>query len=114
MQLNSKVYDVLKQVVQVYIPGLAALYFGLASIWHFGYAEQVTGSAAVVATFLGLALKISSKAYEASGDKYAGTIHLVDSDEGSAIHLTSVDPVALTSNSEVTFKVVNAPPGVAA
>ena len=72
MNLSNNVYDKLKFVVQVLIPGLAALYVGLAQVWteasFFDYSTQVSATAVVIATFLGLFLTASSKQYEGAGD----------------------------------------------
>ncbi len=72
MNLTNNLYDKLKFVVQVLIPGIAALYVGLAQVWtdvsFFDYATQVSATAVVIATFLGLFLTASSRQYEGAGD----------------------------------------------
>lgn len=67
MNLNNKVYDVLKWVAQIVLPALGAAYFGLASIWGFPYGEQVVGTITVIDTFLGALLGISSVKYKGDG-----------------------------------------------
>lgn len=62
--MNNKVYDVLKYVAQIVLPALGTLYFALAGIWNFPYAEQVVGTISAVDTFLGVILKISSNNYK--------------------------------------------------
>lgn len=69
MQLSNKVYDKLKWVVQIVLPAIGALYAGLAIIWGkdaFPNSTEVVGSIALLATFLGSVLGISSKAYNAA------------------------------------------------
>ena len=61
--MSNKTYDTLKWIAQILIPALSALYFGLASIWGFPYGEQVVGTMAVIDTFLGVILGISSANY---------------------------------------------------
>jgi hypothetical protein len=61
--LKGAVYDVLKWIALVLLPGLAALYFGLGQIWNFPAVEQVVGSITVLDTFLGLLLGRSSRNY---------------------------------------------------
>lgn len=68
MNLTNALYDKLKFLVQVILPGLGALYFGLAKIWDLPAAEAVVGTVALVATFLGLFLTASAKQYEGAGD----------------------------------------------
>lgn len=63
MKLNDKVYDVLKDIAQVWIPALATLYFALAQIWGFPYGEEVVATLTAVDAFLGAVLKINSIAY---------------------------------------------------
>lgn len=63
--MSNKTYDVLKFICQIVLPAVGSLYFGLASIWGnvFPYSEQVVGTIAVVDTFLGAVLGISSAEY---------------------------------------------------
>ena len=61
--MNEKVYKILKQVAQMYLPALGTLYFALAGIWNLPYAEQVVGTITAVDTFLGVILGISSSSY---------------------------------------------------
>ncbi len=50
--LTNVVYDVIKKFVQLIIPGLSSLYFGLSSFWEFRNVEQVIGMMAFIAFFL--------------------------------------------------------------
>ena len=63
MILPNKVYDILKWITLIGLPATGSLYYGLSGIWGFPYAEQVVGTLAVVATFLGVILGISSANY---------------------------------------------------
>ena len=65
---DNKTYDVLKWIAQILLPALGALYFGLAQIWGFPYGEQIVGSVAVVDTFLGVILGISTANYNKQMD----------------------------------------------
>lgn len=67
MKLSNKAYDVLKWITIIVLPAISALYFGLAQIWGFPYAEQVVGTIAVICTFLGTLLGISSANYKREG-----------------------------------------------
>ena len=62
--MNSKVYDALKWVAQILLPALGTLYFALAGIWNFPYAEAVVGTITAVDTFLGVLLGISAAQYK--------------------------------------------------
>lgn len=61
--MPNKLYDVLKWIALIFLPALAALYFGLAGIWNFPYGEEVVGTITVIDTFLGALLGISNKIY---------------------------------------------------
>lgn len=63
MKLNNKVYDVTKWIVMIVLPAVSALYWGLSGIWGWPYAEEVVGTIAVVTTFLGALLGISTAQY---------------------------------------------------
>jgi hypothetical protein len=56
-------YDVLKSIAMVCLPAVATLYFALAGIWGFPYAEEIVGTITAVDTFLGVLLGISSAKY---------------------------------------------------
>lgn len=61
--MNNKVYDVLKWIAQIFLPALGTLYFALAGIWDFPYAEAIVGTITAVDTFLGIILGISTIQY---------------------------------------------------
>lgn len=63
MKLSNKVYDILKWIAMIFIPAVSALYFGLSQIWGFPYGEEIVGTLAVIDTFLGALLGISSSKY---------------------------------------------------
>lgn len=61
--MSNKIYDVLKWIAQLLLPALGTLYFALASIWNFPYAEEVVGTITAVDAFLGVLLGISTINY---------------------------------------------------
>ena len=63
MQMDDKIYDILKWIAQYLLPALGTLYFALAGIWRLPYAEQVVGSITAIDTFLGVILGISNSQY---------------------------------------------------
>lgn len=63
MKLSNRWYDALKWIALVVLPALSALYLGLSGIWGFPYGEQVSGTIALIDTFLGALLGISSANY---------------------------------------------------
>lgn len=61
--MNNKTYDILKWIAQICLPALGTLYFALAGIWNFPYAEAIVGTITAVDTFLGIILGISTVQY---------------------------------------------------
>jgi len=64
----SRHYDFLKALAQLWIPGLATLYFTLAEIWHLPYGPEVVGTLTAIDTFLGVILRISTGKYVPPSD----------------------------------------------
>ena len=69
MRMSDKVYDVLKWIAQYLLPASATLYFALANIWGFPYAEQVVGTISAIDTFIGVMLGISTMQYNKDNDE---------------------------------------------
>ena len=61
--MSNRMYDILKYICQIVIPAIGTLYFALAQIWGFPYAEQVVGTLTAIDTFMGVLLGISSARY---------------------------------------------------
>lgn len=68
VNLTDSVYDKLKTATTQWIPAAGSAYFGLSQIWGWPAGEEVVGSLAIVATFLGVLLGISSKNYQETTD----------------------------------------------
>ena len=64
MRMSNKVYDVLKWIALILLPALGTLYFALAQIWNFPYAEEIVGTITAVDAFLGAILQISTNQYK--------------------------------------------------
>lgn len=64
MKLSNKMYDVLKWVVIIVLPAIAALYSGLAGIWGWPYAEEVVSTISCITVFLGAVLGFSTLQYK--------------------------------------------------
>lgn len=67
MKFSNKVYDVLKWIAQIFLPALGTLYFALAGIWGFPYAEPIIGTLTAIDVFLGVLLGISTASYNREG-----------------------------------------------
>lgn len=107
VMLSDSAYANGKKLVQVYIPALSALYFGLGNIWGFPAIEQVVGSLAVIATFIGVVLGLSSKNYDDSGAAYDGKMKVLTSETGAKLYSLEIDgdPSELQNKKLVSFLV---------
>ena len=61
--MSNKTYDVLKWIAMVVLPAIGTLYFSLAGIWGWPYAEEIVGTVTAIDTALGVLLGISSVQY---------------------------------------------------
>lgn len=104
---TKEFYDFGKKVVQVYLPALSTLYFSLGNIWGFPHVPEVVGSCAIVATFFGVCLGLSSKSFDASGAGYFGEITTHESPKGKKLYSLDIkgDPEEIDNRDSVTFKV---------
>jgi hypothetical protein len=105
--LSDGSYGLGKKLVQVYIPATSALYFGLGSIWGLPAVEQVVGTLAVIATFLGVCLGLSSKQYDVSEAAYDGKVVVETNDAGKKTFSLELEgaPSDLEQKNSVSFKV---------
>jgi hypothetical protein len=102
-------YDVLKQVAQIWLPGLGTLYFTLANLWHLPNPDEVVGTIVAIDAFLGLGLHINTQAYNQSDRKYDGSLNLEEGPEGSQLRMNQVDINGLFTKDSVTFKINKVP-----
>jgi hypothetical protein len=105
--MNDKTYGFLKNLVQLFLPAFSTLYLSLAGLWHLPYAQQVVGTAAALATFLGVLLRISTKAYNANEANYDGSMVVTTNEEGVQVYSLELngDPADMAGKSVVSFKV---------
>lgn len=71
MTLSNKAYDILKFMCTIFLPACASLYFGMSELWAdvfvLPYPTEVVGTIALICTFIGTILKISSDNYMGDG-----------------------------------------------
>ena len=64
MVFSNKVYDILKRIITVVVPGFIALLTALAGYWQWNIPlNAIVGTISAVATFIGICLGISTKQY---------------------------------------------------
>lgn len=109
---GDALYGKVKALALVIIPALSTLYFTLGSIWNFPSVTQVVGTLAAVDTFLGVLLGLSTRAYNASEAKYAGTMIVQSKENGGKLFTLELngDPDELDQKKEVIFKVGTSSP----
>lgn len=105
--LSNKTYDVAKKLVQVILPAVGALYFGLGQIWGLPRIEDVVGSISVIATFLGVCLGISHSNYKNGDSRFDGSIVVEETKEGRKLFALELrgDPDEIEKQGSLTFKV---------
>lgn len=109
--ISSKMYDALKQAVTLVLPAMGALYVTLASLWDLPNPEVIAGILAALATFGGILMKVSTKSWNNSQNRFDGELIMTgyDSDTGIPdLRLRIVkDPNQLMSNGTVLLRSVD-------
>lgn len=105
--LSDKAYNIGKRLVQIILPACASLYYGLALIWGLPAAEEVLGTIAVITTFLGVSLGISTRQYEASDAAYDGRMIVVEPEDGPKVFSLELDgdPADIVNRDSIRFKI---------
>lgn len=108
VSISNKVYEYAKYFVQMVIPAFITLYVTLASVWNLPAPDKVSATAAAVALFLGVLLKISSSTYYNSDAPYNGNLVVIDRPGGGVTGSLEVDDLieALETKDSVTLRVV--------
>lgn len=103
---GDKLYDRLKFLTQILLPALGTLYFALAGIWGLPKAEEVVGTIVAIDTFLGVALQLSTTAYNNSEERFDGHLDVIETPRGKSFTLSlNDDPEKLEDKNEILFKV---------
>lgn len=66
LQLNNRVYDVLKWACLIALPALSVLYSVLSGVWGWPYAEEVSTTINAVIAFVGALIGLSTMSYKES------------------------------------------------
>lgn len=109
--LSDKHYNLMKNVVQLWLPAFATLYLTVATVWGLPNPEAVVATTVAFTTFLGVVLKISTKSYDVSGAGNVGTIVVSNPTPDTLAYSLELngDPADLQHKDSVTFKVANTP-----
>jgi hypothetical protein len=109
--LNEKIYAFLKWLVLIFLPALSALYFSLGSVYGWANTEQVVGTIAIIATFLGATVGISSKNFNQSDAPFDGDVKVTyDANLDKTVYALELNENVgvedIASKDRLTFKVV--------
>lgn len=107
MQLNNKVYDACKWITMILLPAISAAYFTLAQLLHLPGSEEVVGVIAIVITFMGAILGISTNSYNKSDTKFDGVMHVDTTDPEKDLFSFELfeAPDGFPDKESLTFKV---------
>lgn len=109
--ISNSTYDRLKKFVTVVLPAFATLYAGLAQIWSLANSEGVVATCALVATFGGVLLSLSTKSWNNSEAKYDGELIIVENDPDTTIPTLQLivkrDLNELANKTTVRFKSID-------
>lgn len=117
--VSDRFYDAAKFCSLVLFPAIAALYIGLAALWHWPHVKEVAGSIALIDTFLGALIQQKGKQFQravtnlrkAEEAERESTVLdgdlLVSESEGPyvALNVPIDHPEGIANKSEVRFKV---------
>jgi hypothetical protein len=92
---TNRLYDQLKFVALILLPGVSSLYFGLAAIWNFPNAEKVIGTITLIDTFLGVVLHLSNAQYYKNDNNFSGTLHVTTENPPQVLADFNHDPAEL-------------------
>ena len=63
LQLNNRVYDVLKWLCMIVLPACAVLYSALAGVWGWPYEQEVSTTINAIVVFVGALIGVSTASY---------------------------------------------------
>jgi hypothetical protein len=103
--LSDKVYNGLRALVEMLLPGLVALYVALSAVYSWGFTEQVAATGTAVAAFLGLVLRSSRRGYTPPTD---GSLYIEQNanDDGQVFSsLEGIDLNTAMSKGKITLDI---------
>lgn len=104
--VSNKVYDLLRFVAVIVLPGLGTAYFGLAGLLGLPAAEQVVGTITITDTFLGFVVSRLRSSYKKSDARFDGAITVEPNhEEGTTDLNVSIDRQAVIDKDEVLVKI---------
>ncbi len=62
--LGNKLFDILKWIAMLVLPGLATFYFALSALWGWPYQKEIVGSLVAVNVWLSALLAVSNAQWQ--------------------------------------------------
>ncbi len=108
MQFSNSVYNAIKWVITIALPATGALYYGLAQVWHFPHADDISGTINVLIVFLGMLIGYSTRQYNKYGGGTDGDLNVNEVDGEKYLSLGVKKSVeAMTAKDTVSLRVVD-------
>ena len=109
IMLSNCLYDYLKAMNMVVLPGGTALYLGLFTAFGLSWSVEVVIFSLLFTAFLGTLLILSSRSHLKSDLKYDGTMLVTQNEEGEILYTLELDdnPIDLRLKSHISFKVLS-------
>lgn len=113
---KGKLYDVLKYVAMIVLPGLAGFVITFFNIWEISYANQIAASITAINAFLGVLLGLSTRTYNNDQANFDGYLTMTGSDPDTGIPnlglIVTRDPSDILTDSRgiARLKVTDNPP----
>lgn len=105
--LPNKVYDLIKNINLVILPGIGALYYALSGTWGLPKGDEVVATIAALVTFIGLLIKVADATYNHSDAKFDGQLYVGPNTNRFVYH----EPLeVLEQKDSISFKVLSTPP----
>lgn len=104
--LTDKAYEFFKKLVQIVLPAIGSLYFGLASIYDLPSADKVVGTIVLITTFLGAVLGISNAQYKKSDAAFDGAMVVTPGEDKTMFSLElKSEPEDIVDKDSIRFRV---------
>ena len=63
--LSNKLFDILKWIAMLVLPGLATFYFAISAIWGLPYQKEIVGTLVAINVWLSALLAVSNSQWQA-------------------------------------------------
>lgn len=105
--MSQSVYDRVRWMVEILLPATASLYYGLSMIWGLPGGDNVVGTIALITTFLGLAVGVNRRKFNAVNPAGVGAMVVKVDREGIPTVALELDktPEELSQLQSIRFDV---------